>query len=79
MLRSGVFHLPWSCASGAATCVGGTGKLCVGGTQGCARRQRYATCFSATSDASLFGASYVNCTARNCTSGVLGAQLASKL
>lgn len=72
---SGVFHLPWSCASGAATCVGGDGLLCEGGVLGCAQRQRYRSCFSATSDARLFGASYVNCTTRDCASGALGTTL----
>ena len=72
---SGIFHLPWSCASGAATCVGGDGPLCVGGVLGCAQRQRYRSCFSATSDARLFGASYVNCTTRDCASGALGTTL----
>lgn len=73
MLRSGVFYLPWACASGAATCVGGEGALCVGGVLGCAQRQRYKTCFSATSDPRLFGASFVNCTTLDCASGGLGA------
>ena len=68
-----MFHLPWSCAAGAATCVGGSGALCDGGMPGCAQRQRYKTCFSATSDALLFGASFVNCTTPDCASGNLGA------
>ena len=69
MPRSDTFHLPWMCAAGAATCVNGTGPLCVNGTLGCSARQRYANCFSATEDADLYGASYVNCTSRGCAGG----------
>jgi hypothetical protein len=78
--RSGTFYLPWSCASGAAVCVGGTGLLCEGGLLGCSSRQRYSTCFSADEVGDLYGPSVLhptNCSGSACTGGTLGARAAA--